>query len=86
MTKCLIKYLIPVSISYDLLNDDVVVILFSHLSSIYKELLKPSLINRVLILKYQFNSYKPRPSTASSLIPKPLFPLISIILIIDNYL
>jgi hypothetical protein len=55
MTKCLIKYLIPVSISYDLLNDDVVVILFSHLSGVYRELLEPSLINRVLILKYQFN-------------------------------
>ena len=40
---------------------------------------------RVFILNYPFNSYKLRLFTASSLIPKPLFPLISIIiLIIDN--
>jgi len=51
-----------------------------------RELLEPSLINRVLIPNRPFNSYKPRPSTTSSLIPKPLFPLILIIiLIIDNY-
>ena len=52
-----------------------------------RELLEPSLINRVLIPDCPFNSYKPRPSTALSLIPKPLFLLIIIIiLIIDNYL
>ena len=52
-----------------------------------RELLEPSLINRVLIPDRPFNSYKPGPSTVLSLIPKPLFPLILIIiLIIDNYL
>ena len=57
-----------------------------------RELLEPSLIDRVLILKYLiltllFNSYKPGPFTALFLILKPLFQLISIIiiLIIDIY-
>ena len=51
-----------------------------------RELLEPSLINRVLIPDRPFNSYEPGPSTALLLILKPLFPLILIIiLIIDNY-
>src|ERR1700733_15180249 len=57
MTKCLIEVSLPVSIIYDLLNDDVVVILFSHQSDVYRELLEPSLINRVLILDCPFNSF-----------------------------
>jgi len=51
-----------------------------------KELLELFLINRVLIPNRPFNSYKPRLSIALSLILKPLFLLILIIiLIIDNY-
>src|SRR6266403_1526164 len=57
-----------------------------YLLKVYRELLEPSLINRVLILNYPFNSYKPRPSTILSLIQSLLFLLISIIiLIIDTY-
>ena len=55
-----------------------------YLSGVYIEALKPSLIDRVLIPSCPFNSYKPSPSTILSLILKPLFQLI-IILIIDNY-
>ena len=40
----------------DYLIDDYVVCLFCHLSEVYRELLEPSLINRVLILNYQFNT------------------------------
>ena len=51
-----------------------------------RELLEPSLINRVLIPNRPFNSYEPRPSIILSLILKPLSLLILIIiLIIDNY-
>ena len=84
----LLNVLLPISINYDLLNDDVVVILVD-LSNVYKELLELSLIDRVLILNCPFNSYKLRLSTALSLILKPLFPLISIIILIidiDNKL
>jgi hypothetical protein len=38
------------------------------LPKVYRELLEPSLIDRVLIFDCPFNSYKPRPSTALSLI------------------
>jgi len=55
-----------------------------YLSSVYIEALEPSLIDRVLIPNYLFDSYKPKLTTALSLIPKPLFQLI-IILIIDNH-
>jgi len=39
-----------------------------HLFYIYIEALKPHSINRVFIFNRPFNSYKPRLSTASSLI------------------
>jgi len=51
-----------------------------------RELLEPSLIGRVLIPNRPFNSYKPGSFIILSLILKPLFLLILIIiLIIDNY-
>jgi hypothetical protein len=53
MTKCLIKCLITY---FYYLTDDVVVYLFCYLSEVYRELLEPSLINRVLILDCQFNN------------------------------
>ena len=58
-----------------------------HLFSVYIEALEPSLIDRVLIPSCPFNSYKPGLSITLSLIPKPLFQLIIIliILIIDNH-
>ena len=39
--------------------DDYVISLFFYLPEVYRELLEPSLINRVLILKYQFNTICP---------------------------
>jgi hypothetical protein len=53
MTKCLIECLVTY---FYYLTDDVVVRLFCHLSEAYRELLEPSLINRVLILDCPFNS------------------------------
>jgi hypothetical protein len=53
ITKCLIKYLITY---FYYLTDDVVVSLFCHLPNIYRELLEPSLINKVLILDCPFNT------------------------------
>jgi hypothetical protein len=53
MTKFLIECLITY---FYYLTDDYVVRLFCHLSDICKELLEPSLINRVLILNHQFNA------------------------------
>ena len=52
MTKCLIKCLITY---FYYLTDDYVVRLFCHLPDVYRELLEPSLINRVLILDCPFN-------------------------------
>ena len=54
MTKCLIECLITY---FYYLTDDYVVCLFCHLSGVYRELLEPSLINRVLILHSQFNNF-----------------------------
>ena len=53
MTKCLIKCLITY---FYYLTDDYVVRLFCHLSNVYRELLEPSLINRILILNCPFNN------------------------------
>ena len=52
MTKCLIERLITY---FYYLTDDYVVSLFCHLPDVYRELLEPSLINRVLILDCPFN-------------------------------
>src|SRR6266436_10280805 len=79
ITKCLIECLITY---FYYLTDDVVVSLFCHLPNVYRELLEPFSINRVLILNFPFNSYKPGPSTISSLIQSLLFLLISIIILI----
>ena len=53
MTKCLIECLITY---FYYLTDDVVVSLFCHLPVVYRELLEPSLTDRVLILDCPFNS------------------------------
>ena len=53
MTKCLIECLITY---FYYLTDDYVVRLFCHLSDVYRELLEPSLINRVLILDCLLNT------------------------------
>ena len=65
MTKCLIECLITY---FYYLTDDVVVCLFCHLPDVYRELLEPSLINRVLILDCPFNSYEPGLPTVLHLI------------------
>ena len=65
MTKCLIECLITY---FYYLTDDYVVCLFCHLPDVYRELLEPSLINRVLILDCPFNSYEPGLPTVLHLI------------------
>ena len=60
--------LLPVSITYFVLVVYDICLSCLDLPNVYRELLEPSLIDRVLILKCPFNSYKPRPSTTLSLI------------------
>ena len=57
MTKCLIECLITY---FYYLTDDYVVRLICHLSGVYRELLEPSLINRVLIPNCSFNNWAPK--------------------------
>src|SRR6266436_6625472 len=57
ITKCLIECLITY---FYYLTDDCVVSLFCHLPEVYRELLEPSLINRVLILDCPFHKWRCR--------------------------
>jgi hypothetical protein len=63
MTKCLIECLITY---FYYLTDDYVVSLFCHLPNVYRELLEPSLINRVLILDCSFNTISGTPNGRAS--------------------